>query len=87
MLDLVPFVEFKKCEKHLWRVILLVKLQALKVSLLHGCFSRFLNFTNGTKSYNASHIIHSQEKYERNQKLGKGKGCISLREISEGKIF
>ena len=26
----------------------------LKVTLLHGCFSRFLNCTNGTKSLNAS---------------------------------
>ena len=31
-------------------VLLLVKLQAsLKVTLLHGCFSRFLNCANGTK--------------------------------------
>ena len=28
----------------------------LKVTLLHGCFSRFLNCTNGTKSRRASHI-------------------------------
>ena len=27
----------------------------LKVTLLHDCFSRFLNCTNGTKSRNASH--------------------------------
>ena len=25
----------------------------LKLTLLHGCFSRFLNYTNGTKSPNA----------------------------------
>ena len=29
----------------------------LKVTLLHGCFSRFLNCTNGTKSRKASHIM------------------------------
>ena len=29
----------------------------LKVTLLHGCFARFLNCTNGTKSRNASHIL------------------------------
>ena len=29
----------------------------LKVTLLHGCFSRFLNCTNGTKSRNASHVF------------------------------
>ena len=40
-------------------VSLLVKLQAkpttlLKVTLLHGCFSRFLNCTNGTTSRKTS---------------------------------
>ena len=30
----------------------------LKVTLLHGCFLRFLNCTNGAKSRNASHIIY-----------------------------
>ena len=34
-------------------VLLLVKLQALKVTLLHGCLSRFLNCI---KSRNGSHI-------------------------------
>ena len=29
----------------------------LKVTLLHGCFSRFINRTNGTKSRKASHIV------------------------------
>ena len=29
---------------------------ALKVTLLYGCFSRFLNCTNGTKSRRTSHI-------------------------------
>ena len=28
----------------------------LKLTLLHGCFSRFLNSANGTKSRNAPHI-------------------------------
>ena len=38
-------------------MLLLVTLQTLlKVTLLHGCFSCFLNCTNGTKSRNASHI-------------------------------
>ena len=27
-----------------------------KVTLFHGCFSRFLNRTNGTKLHKASHI-------------------------------
>ena len=29
----------------------------LKLTLLHGCFSRFLNCTNGTKSCNAPHML------------------------------
>ena len=50
--DLVPFVQFKKCEKHPWR-----SCRLLKVTLLHGCFSRFLNLqmvTNGVK-----HLIYT----------------------------
>ena len=30
----------------------------LKVTLSHGCFSRFLNCTNGTKSRNPSHFMY-----------------------------
>ena len=48
--NLVTFVQFKKRTKHLWRSI-------NKVTLLHGCFSSFLNCTNGTKSRKASNII------------------------------
>ena len=33
----------------------------LKVSLLHGCFLRFLNSTNGTNSRKASHFILCHE--------------------------
>ena len=36
--DLVPFAQFKKREKHLWRS---VTFALLKVALLHGCFSCF----------------------------------------------
>ena len=46
--DLVPFEQFKKREKHPWR--------SAKLTLVRGCFSRFLNCTNGTKSRNAPHI-------------------------------
>ena len=69
---LVPFVQFKKREKHPGGMLLLVKLQVeavptdplnstlnstlLKVTLLHWCFSRFLNCTNRTKSRKASDI-------------------------------
>ena len=44
---LVPFVQFKKREKHPWRRVSLTTL--LKVTLYYGCFSRFLNCTNGSK--------------------------------------
>ena len=44
--DLVQSVQFKRP----WRSI------TSKVTLLHGCFSRFLNCTNGTKSSKTSHI-------------------------------
>ena len=47
--DLVAFVQFKKREKHLKNTL-------LKLTLLHGCLSHFLNCTNATKSRNASHI-------------------------------
>ena len=42
-------------------VLLLVKLQAflLKVTLLHGCFSCFLNCKNDTKSCKASHMTYN----------------------------
>ena len=36
--------------------VLLNPATLLKVTLLHECFSRFLNCTNGTKSRNASHL-------------------------------
>ena len=60
----------EKRENSLGGVLFLVKLQAkvklqklqvklqtlLKVTLLHGRFSRFLNFTNGTKSRKVSQL-------------------------------
>ena len=44
--DLVQSVQFKRP----WRSV------TSKVTLLYGCFSRFLNCTNGTKSSKTSHI-------------------------------
>ena len=41
----------------------------LKLTLLHGCFSRFLNCTNGTKSCNASHMTSSSKFYSRAEVL------------------
>ena len=45
--DLVPFVQFKKSEKHPWRSVTFSKVAVkksatlLKVTIRHGCFSRF----------------------------------------------
>ena len=47
--DLVSFKQFKKHQKPPWRSVTL--------TLLHRCFSRFLNCTNGTKPRKASHIF------------------------------
>ena len=48
-------------------VLLLVKLQVdlLKVTLLCGCFSHFLNCTNGTKSGKATYINKTTNKKTR----------------------
>ena len=44
-------IQFKEHEKHPWgSVILKVTVALLKLTLFHGCFSRFLNYTNATKS-------------------------------------
>ena len=42
--DLVPFVQFKKREKHPWRSVTFSKVagKLLKVTPLHGCFPCFL---------------------------------------------
>ena len=58
--NLVPFVQFEKREKQLWRSVTFSKIAGLnpaslaKVTLLHECFSRFLNCINGTKSCKTS---------------------------------
>ena len=48
--DLVLFVQFKKCEKHPERSVTEI-CNFTKATLLHGCFSRFLDCSNGTKSH------------------------------------
>ena len=48
----------KKRENTQGGVLLLEKLQALKVTVVLGCFSCFLNYANDTKSRKASHIIN-----------------------------
>ena len=50
---------FKNMKNTHGEVLLLVKLKPatlIKVTLPHGCFSRFLNCINGTKLRKASHI-------------------------------
>ena len=55
--DLVPLVQFEKHEKHPRRSAAFSKPATLPtVTLLHGCFTRFLNCANGTKLHKASHI-------------------------------
>ena len=55
---------FKKLKKKPWRSVTFSKVAGfqlatlLKVTLLHGCFSRFLNSANSTKSRNVSHVIN-----------------------------
>ena len=46
----------KNVKKQSWRGFTLVPPTLLKVILFHGCFSRFLNCTNGTKSRKVSNI-------------------------------
>ena len=56
--DLVPFVQLKKRQKDPQRGATFIRFQPatlLKVSLFHGCFSRFLNCT--IKSRRMSHKI------------------------------
>ena len=61
MRDLVPFVHVKKRGKHPWRNVAFTKVAGfatlLKVTLVHGCFSRFLNCTNDIKLRNASNMV------------------------------
>ena len=61
--DLVLFIQFKKRGKRPWRSVTFTRICRLKpVTLLHWCFSRLLNSTNGTKSRNAPHIYTYVEK-------------------------
>ena len=59
--NLVTCAQFKKREKHPWRSVTfrLQPATLLKVTLLRGFSSRFLNCTNGTKSRKAPNICGS----------------------------
>ena len=60
--DLVPLAKLKKRGKDLCKSVTFNKVAGfqlttlLKVALFHGCFSRFLNWANDTKSRNGSHV-------------------------------
>ena len=51
--NLIVFMQFQKREKQPLRSVI------FKVALLHGCFLRFLNCANATKSRNASHMYNA----------------------------
>ena len=76
--DMVPFVQFKKCEKHPKRSLTFSKVASyksanlLKVTLLHGRFSRFLNCTNDTKSQKTLHFISDASRVTMTNKLNIG---------------
>ena len=60
----ISFVQCKKHEKHPWKSVAIQPATLLKVAphpppphAPHGCFSRFLNFTNGAKSHKVSYMV------------------------------
>ena len=58
--DLVPFVQFKKREKHPWMSVILPEL-----TLSSGYFPHFLNCTNDTKSGKPSLYVFSVRRGEK----------------------
>ena len=73
--DLVPFLQFKKHEKHPWRSVNLSKVAGFtKINTTPWVFLTFSNCTNGTTSCNAPYIVSRW-------RLLKGK-CASLHNIS-----
>ena len=56
--DLLPFVKFKKREKHAWNSVTFSKVSgcSLKVKVLRGCLSRFLKCANGTNQQFVSYL-------------------------------
>ena len=73
--DLVPFVQFKKREKNPWRsvnfsnVAGLKPATLLKLTLLHRCFSHFLNCTYDIKSRNALQLMITAMLDQRKQRV------------------
>ena len=60
--DLLPFVRFKKHEKHPWRSVTFS-------NTLPWVFSGFLNCTNGTKMCKVLHIIYGRQGLPSNKRL------------------
>ena len=53
------FLQYKNVKNTCGGVLLLLKLVKVKVTLLHGCFSRFLNCGKGAKAFhNLNHSIY-----------------------------
>ena len=72
--DLVPFVYFEKREKQSWRSVTFSKVgdfnlptALLEVTLFHGCFSHFLNCTNGKKLRKVTHVNNIITIYAQNE--------------------
>ena len=80
-------VQFKTREKHPYRSVTFSKVTGflVKATLLHGCFSRFLNCTNGTKSHNTSqmYLWITFQKYETrvNNQVTKHIYCYGVSQI------
>ena len=65
---MVPFLQFKKSEKHPWRSVTFdfLRLQPatlLKVALLHGCFSRFFLIVNTVGRGVLTHLFYEVTPY------------------------
>ena len=85
--DLVPFVQFKKHEKHPWRSVNFTACNFTKINASHGCFSPFLNCTNSTKSHNASQIrIYMDEPLLSLFSVSRFVSLCKISEITEEKI-
>ena len=74
--NLAPFYNLKNVKNTHGEVLLLVKLQAepvtlLKVTLLHGCFSRYLNYTRKASHIEAVQSGKKKNRLEMNRPLEK----------------
>ena len=75
LLDLYHLCNFKNVKNTHGRV---KPATLLKETLLYGCFLRFLNCTNGTKSRNASHHIFKDKESTRTRPLAFMVNCEQM---------